>query len=225
MQFMKKWRWAGSLTAVLTLACGTGAWVTGCSRQLAAPASGGTADTSQLPFDRVSDNSGISPTAGFVTDGIPAGIELTVRLQLGLSSADSRVGDSFQAVLDEPVVVAGRTVLPRGTPFTGSVVAAKASAGPQDPGYLRMTLVSMAVDGKSIALQTSSIFKKGGSYKSRKTPMVKSSESDGRGEMAESAVNSGNGSDSFFLPSQGDIRFSTGHRFTFRLAQPLHRLG
>jgi hypothetical protein len=225
MQFMKKWRWAGRLTAVLTLACGTAAWVTGCSRQLAAPASGGTADTSQLPFDRVSDNSGISPTAGFVTDGIPAGIELTVRLQLGLSSADSRVGDSFQAVLDEPVVVAGRTVLPRGTPFTGSVVAAKASGGPQDPGYLRMTLVSMAVDGKSIALQTSSIFKKGGSYKSRKTPTVKSSESDGRGEMAESAVSSGSGSDPFFLPSQGDIRFSTGHRFTFRLAQPLHRLG
>jgi hypothetical protein len=83
----------------------------------------------------------------------------------------------------------------------------------------------MAVDGKSIALQTSSIFKNGGSYKSRKTPTVKSSESDGRGEMAESAVNSGSGSDSLFLPNQGDIRFSTGHRFTFRLAQPLHRLG
>jgi hypothetical protein len=222
---MKRWWSTGRLTAVLTLACGTAAWVTGCSRQLAAPVSTGTANSSQLPFDRVSDNSGISPTAGFATDEIPAGIELTVRLQLALSSADSRVGDPFQAVLDEPVVVAGRTVLPRGTPFTGSVLAAKASGGLQDPGYLRMTLVSMAVDGKSIALQTSSIFAKGGSYKSRKTPMVKSSESDGRGEVAESAVNSGSGSDLPFHPSQGDIRFSTGHRFTFRLAQPLHRLG
>jgi len=222
---MKSWWWAGRLTAVLTLALGIAAWVTGCSRQLAVPGSTGTADSSQLPFDRVSDNSGISPTAGFTTDGIPAGIELTVRLQLALSSADSRVGDTFQAVLDEPVVIAGRTVLPRGTPFTGSVVAAKASGGPQDPGYLRMTLVSMAMDGKSIALQTSSIFKKAGSYKSRKTPMVKSSESDGRGEVAESAVNSGSGSDVSFLRSQGDIRFSTGHRFIFRLAQPLHGLG
>jgi hypothetical protein len=225
MQFMKKWRWAGRLTAVLTLACGIAPWVTGCSRQLAVPASGATGDNHQLPFDRISENGGISPTAGFATDEIPAGIELTVRLQLALSSADSRVGDSFQAVLDDPVVVAGRTVLPRGTPFTGSVLAAKASRGPQDPGYLRMTLVSLAVDGKSIALQTSSIFKKGGSYKSRKTPTVKSSESDGSGEMADSAVNSGSGSASFFLPSQGDIRFSTGHRFTFRLAQPLRRLG
>ncbi|MGA9965211.1 MAG: hypothetical protein WBQ10_08410 [Terriglobales bacterium] len=221
---MKKWWWAGRLTAVLSVACGIAAWVTGCSRQLAVPVSGGTADASQLPFDRVSDNSGISPTSG-LADGIPVGTEFTVRLQLALSSADSRVGDSFQAVLDEPVVVAGRTVLPRGTLFTGNVVAAKASGGPQDPGYLRMTLVSMAVDGKSIALQTFSIFAKGGSYKKRRAPTVNSSQADGRAEVAESAVNSRSGSDSFFLPSQGDIRFSTGHRFTFRLAQPLHRLG
>jgi hypothetical protein len=222
---MKRWWWARPLTVVLALACVTTAWVTGCSRQLAAPVSTGTANSTQLPFDRVSENSGISPTAGLATDGIPAGIELTVRLQLPLSSADSRVGDSFQAVLDEPVLVAGKTVLPRGTPFSGSVIAAKASGGPADPGYLRVTLVSMAVDGKSIALQTTSVFAKGRSYKNRKTPTMKSSTADGKGDMAESAVNSGSGSDSFFLPSQGDIRFSTGHRFTFRLAQPLHRSG
>jgi hypothetical protein len=223
--FMKTWWWASRLTAVLTLTCGTTAWVTGCSRQLIVPGSTGSAGSSPLPFDRVSENRGISPTAEFTTEEIPAGTEFTVRVQLALSSADSRVGDSFQAVLDEPVVIAGRTVLPRGTPFTGSVVAARASAGPQDPGYMRVTLASMAVDGKSIALQTSSIFAKGGSYKSRKAPMVKSSESDGRGEVAESAVNSGSGSDLPFYPSQGDVRFSTGHRLKFRLAQPLHRLG
>jgi hypothetical protein len=219
----RRW-WAGRMTMVLTLACIGTAWVTGCSRQLAVPASGGTADSGQLPFDRVSDNSGISPTGGF-TDGIPAGTEVIVRLQLPLSSADSRVGDSFQAVLDEPVVVAGRTVVPRGTPFTGSVVAAKASGGPLDPGYLRVTLASMAVDGKSIALQTSSIFAKGASYKNRKTSAGKNSEAAGKGEVAESAVNSADGSERSFHPSQSDIRFSTGHRFTFRLAQPLHRLG
>jgi hypothetical protein len=222
---MKKWWRAGRLGAVLTLACVTTAWVTGCSRQLAVPASGATGDSNQLPFDRVSENTGFSPTSEFTTDEIPVGIKFTVRLQLALSSADSRVGDSFQAVLDEPVLVAGKTVLPRGTPFSGSVIAAKASGGPADPGYLRVTLVSMAVDGKSIALQTTSVFAKGGSYINRKTPTMKSSTADARGEVAESAVNSGSGSASFFLPGQGDVRFSTGHRFTFRLAQPLHRLG
>jgi hypothetical protein len=221
---MKRRRWGGRLTVVLTLACVTMVWMSGCSRQFAVPASGGTADVGQLPFDRVSDHSGISPTAGFAADEIPVGTDFTVRLQLALSSADSRVGDSFQAVLDKPVVVAGSTVAPRGTPVTGSVLAAKASGGAQDPGYLRLTLASMAIDGKSIALQTSSIFAKGGSYRKRQAPTVKGSEAGGKDAIAESAVNSGDGSEPLFSPGQGDIRFSIGHRFTFRLAQPLHRL-
>jgi hypothetical protein len=82
----------------------------------------------------------------------------------------------------------------------------------------------MAIDGKSIALQTSSIFAKGGSYRKRQAPTVKGSEAGGKNAMAESAVNSGDGSTPLFSPGQGDIRFSIGHRFTFRLAQPLHRL-
>jgi hypothetical protein len=213
---MKIWRRAGRITVVLTLA-----WVAACSRQLAVPGSTGTADGSQLPFDRVSDNAGISPTAGFTLDGIPAGTEVTIRLQLAFSSADSRAGDSFQAVLDEPLVVAGKTVVPRGTPVTGSVVAAKASGGEHNPGYLRVTLVSIAMDGKSVALQTSSIFAKGGVYERRKLPAIKRSEADSKGVAA--AVESLNGSE--FSPGQADARFSTGRRLTFRLSQPLHLSG
>jgi len=213
---MKIWRRAGRITVVLTLA-----WVAACSRQLAVPGSTGTADGSQLPFDRVSDNAGISPTAGFTLDGIPAGTEVTIRLQLAFSSADSRAGASFQAVLDEPLVVAGKTVVPRGTPVTGSVVAAKASGGEHNPGYLRVTLVSIAMDGKSVALQTSSIFAKGGVYERRKLPAIKRSEADSKGVAA--AVASLNGSE--FSPGQADARFSTGRRLTFRLSQPLHLSG
>jgi hypothetical protein len=213
---MKICRRAGRITVVLTLA-----WVAACSRQLAVPGSTGTADASQLPFDRVSDNAGISPTAGFTLDGIPAGTEVTIRLQLAFSSADSRAGDSFQAVLDEPLVVAGKTVVPRGTPVTGSVVAAKASGGEHNPGYLRVTLVSIAMDGKSVALQTSSIFAKGGVYERRKLPAIKRSEADSKGVVA--AVESLNGSE--FSPGQADARFSTGRRLTFRLSQPLHVSG
>ena len=116
---MKRWRQASRLTVVLTLTWVTLGWMTGCSRQLAVPGSGGTAGGSQLPFDRVSDNSGMSPTDGITSEGIPAGTEVTIRLQLALSSADSRVGDSFEAVLDEPLIVAGKTVVPRSAPVTG----------------------------------------------------------------------------------------------------------
>jgi len=197
-------------------------WATGCSRQIAAPESSGTANRSQLPFDRVSDNGGVSPTAGFSFDGIPAGTEITIQLQAALSSADSCVGDTFQAALGEPLVVAGRTVAPRGTPVTGSVVAAKASGGLHDPGYLRLTLTSISLNGKSIPLHSSSIFAKGAPYEKPKTPTMQRSGADDKGAVVDSAHDSGDGSGSSIYPNHGNVKFSTGRRLTFRLAQPLH---
>ena len=218
---MKRWQQGSRLTVVLTLTWVTLAWMTGCSRQIAVPGSGGTAGSSQLPFDRVSDNSGMSPTDGFTSEGIPAGTEVTIRLQLALSSADSRVGDSFEAVLDEPLVVAGKTVVPRSAPVTGRVVATKASGGRHDPGYLRLTLASIAMNGKSIPLQTSSIFAKGRSYEKRnQAATAHGSEADV--SVARASVSSATRSESRRDPNRGDVRFSTGRQFTFRLAQPLH---
>jgi hypothetical protein len=202
------------------------AWLTligmvGCSRQAAVPASGANANAGQLPFDRVSESSGISPTASLPFEGIPAGTGLTIRLQSVLSSADCRPGDSFEAVLDEPVVVAGKAVVPEGTRVTGRVLAAKGSGDLHNPGYLRVTLAAIALQGKSIRLQTSSVFAKGGAHEKRNPGTIKKSEAEANGAAAKSAVDSANGSGLWLNPVQGDVRFSTGHRLTFRLAQPL----
>jgi hypothetical protein len=216
---MRRWRQASWLTLVLGLAWVTLAWMTGCTRQLAVPESHGTPGSGQLPFDHASDDSGVSPTADFVSEGVPAGSEITIRLGATLSSADARVGDSFDAVLDESVIVAGRTVVLRGTPVTGSVVDTKACAR-HDPGYLRITLASIAMNGKSIPLQTSSIFTKGGSYGKRTAATVNRSQADGTGAVAEALAEFAAGPTYTAIPD--DVRFSTGYRLTFRLIQPLH---
>jgi hypothetical protein len=200
-------------------------WTTGCSRQVGVPGQSATAKTTQLPFDRVSDGGGISPTAGFSFDGIPAGTELTIRLQSALSSAKSRMGDSFPAVIDDPVIVAGRTIALRGATVTGSIVAAKASGDLHDPGYLRVTLTSIVVNGKTVPLRTSSIFAKGGSYGKRVGPTTRISAADGHGVPAGSALQPAKGDEPSFTLGHGDVRFSTGHRLTFRVAQPLHPQG
>jgi len=217
---MRIWRQASRFTVGFALAWVALAGMTGCSRQLSVPRSTGTTASSQLPFDRVSDASGVSPTADFTFEGLPAGTEITIRLRSALSSADSRVGNSFEAVLDEPVIIAGKTVAPRGAPVTGSVVDAKTSAG-HDPGYLRMTLASIAMNGRSISLQTSSIFIKAGSYEKRTSVTVDRSQAGDKGAMSEALVGYGTGTGSSSAAIPGDVRFSTGHRFTFRLIQPL----
>ena len=93
---------------------------TACSRQLGA--SGFSDNTKgKLPFDRLSDVAGISPTARFEAEEIPAGTQLNIRLQTPLSSASARGGESFSSMLDEPVMGGGKTALPRGSLVTGSV--------------------------------------------------------------------------------------------------------
>ncbi len=179
------------------------------------------AATAQLPFDQVSDNAGISPTADLTSDGVPVGTELAVRLQLALSSADAHAGDSFTGVLDAPIVLDGKRLLPRGTPVTGIVLAAHAFDRPEDPGYLRLTLVSISVNGKQIALRTSNIFAKGSTSASRRSPDFDQSVGSKTLPTATGSVASPKIQTSY-APANSEVRFSTGHRFTFRLTEPLH---
>lgn len=212
--------------SLVILATLTLIWAMGCSRQVAAPASTATASNrTQLPFDRVSDNGGVTPTAGFTPDSIAVGTALSVRLQTALSSADSRLGDSFQAVLEEPLIVSSRTLAPRGTPVTGKVLAAKASASRYDPGYLRLTLTSILLNGKSIPLHSSSIFAKAAANKKPEIPALQKSGAEDQSATLQSTQNSADGTVSSIYPNHSNVRFSTGRRLTFRLAQPLHVQG
>ena len=84
-----------------------------------------------------------------------------IRLRAELSSASARVGDTFDATIDEPVVNDGQTLVPHGAAAVGRVLAARRSDG-KDNGYLRISLVSIQTTGKTVLLDTSSIFAKGG---------------------------------------------------------------
>ena len=86
---------------------------------------------------------------------IPAGTMLEVRLVDSLSSARNHGGDSFQATLDEPVLVNGWVAVPKGADVTGRVVAAEASGHLETPAELSVTLASLQVGGEAYELHTS----------------------------------------------------------------------
>ncbi len=157
------WRCAAVLSVVLTALN-----LTGCSQHPGLPNSEGTASADQhLPFDAASDTSGISPTGSLTPTAIPAGTPLAIHLRTPLSSATSRTGDFFEAVLDEPIVVRGRTVAPRGASLTGKILEARAS-DLQEPGYMRLALTAVSLNGQLLSIQTSSIFVKRGSHHEQK---------------------------------------------------------
>ena len=203
----------------------------GCSRQPGVQADETANTDQQLPFDRPADKNGISPTGSLTPAAIPAGTPLTIRLQSSLSSAASQSGDSFDAVLDEPIVIDGQTVAPRGAAVTGRVVAAKASGRLQDPGYLRLTLTSIEVNGKALPLQTSSIFAKGGSHEKRNLAMIGGGAGagaliggiagGGKGALIGSAIGAAGGTGTAYATGKKDAGFSAERRLTFRLTQPV----
>jgi len=147
-----------------------------CSRQTGLPAvDAAKSDPPQkLPFDREPQSAGISPSHSLIpsVSRLPEGTPLTICLQRDLSSASAHPGDSFAATLDAPIVIEGQTLVARGAAVSGHVLEAKHSTGPYDPGYLRLTLVSLTVGGKTVPIETSSLFAKGGPRDDRGSAMI-----------------------------------------------------
>jgi hypothetical protein len=218
----------------------------GCSQHQGVPISEETASADQhLPFDGTSDKGGIFPTGSLTPTAIPAGTPIEVRLRTSLSSATAQAGDSFEAVLDEPLFVRGRVVAPRGAVVAGKVLDAKASAGWQEPGYMRLALVAVSLNGQTIPIQTSNIFVKRGSHREqgptmlarapiggvpvetlliskvaiRKTTAAQAG--NGQGTLKSASTGQANGLETDSAIENNDVGVSADRRLTFRLAQPL----
>ncbi len=170
---------------------------------------------------------------GLVPDSVtvPAGTAVSVRLQSTLSSASNRAGDHFAATLDEPIVVDGRTIAPRGAAVSGRVVAARPSGRLHNSGYLRLALTSIVIEGKPVPIQSSSIFSSGGAHKKRNAVLIGGGAGTGavigalagggKGALIGAAVGAGAGTAGAAATGKKDVTFATERRLTFRLTHDL----
>lgn len=189
-----------------------------CSRRLNVTGDGtGRSDSRDLPFHgdtdaggpgeatsppTVSDQGDTSKPLPFNSSArqvLPAGTLLTVRLENVLTSSRPDTGKIFQAVVEEPVTVDGRTVIPRDAQVKGRVESARISDTNRRTGYLRLTLDSIRVGDKEIALPTSSLFARG---------II--------GTADENSAASGSRSRSVEADTR-IVRLNKGRRLTFRL--------
>lgn len=96
-------------------------------------------------------------------------------------------------------MIDGQTLIGRGTAASGRVLEASPARNAVEPGYLRIVLVSLNINGRPVTIETSSIFAKGGSREEHKPA-----------SGPPSAARQG---------GDRDIVFGTDRRLSFRLAQ------
>src|ERR1035438_5084612 len=73
------------------------------------------------------------PTVAPTTGAIPAGTNLTIRMIESVDSETNRVGQTFRASLEQPVMVDGQTAIPRGADVIVKLVEAKESGKLRQP--------------------------------------------------------------------------------------------
>ncbi len=189
----------------------------------AAEGSGGAASIS---------SSATSSTQAPETLTVPAGTTITVRLQQTLSSASAVPGERFGALLDQPIEVDDRVVLPAGAAVTGHVVIARHSGRLHHPGELGLTLDSIAVGQQQVSLASSSVVVRGGSHKKRNWgwigggtgggALIGALAAGGKGALIGSGIGAAAGTTTAFITGKKDVGFAAERRLSFRLKYNLN---
>jgi len=103
---------------------------------------------------------------------IPAGTRIRVRLGETLDTKFTRPGARFTATLDNAIVVGRSVVVPKGTPFTGTVVAAKNSGRFRGRARLEVRLRTFRMDGVTYRVATAADTRVSGSHKKRNLAFI-----------------------------------------------------
>jgi hypothetical protein len=103
---------------------------------------------------------------------IPAGTNFTVRMIDAVDSEKNSAGQTFQASLDEPVVVNGETIIERGADVVIKLIDNKQSGKLTGTTQLALDLVSVRVNGQMVDINTQSVTQTSSSRGARTAKMA-----------------------------------------------------
>ena len=104
---------------------------------------------------------------------LASGTVLTIRMVDSVDSERDRVGQTFRASLDEPVVDSGgNTLIPRGSDVVVKLVDDQQSGKLAGRTVLTLDLVSVRVNGRDVEIDTQSITEQSGSRTARSGKVI-----------------------------------------------------
>ncbi|MGH9674653.1 MAG: hypothetical protein ACRD44_15855, partial [Bryobacteraceae bacterium] len=161
---------------------------------------------------------------------VPAGSEIVVRMIDDIDSERDRVGQTFRASLDEPVIVDGQTILNRGVDVTVKLVDDKQAGRLTGRTELTLDLVSITVDGSAVEVASSEVKQ---ASESRTTQTAKRTgglaaagavigaiAGGGKGAAIGAAAGAGAGAGVQVLTKGPKVKLPSESRLSFTLQQP-----
>ena len=112
------------------------------------------------------------PPPDYAAAELPSGTQLVIRMIDDVDSERDSVGKTFRASIDEPVVVNGQVVIPRGADVVAKLVDDKQSGKFEGRTVLTLDLMQVQVNGRMVDINTEEVSQSSGSRGSKTAKVV-----------------------------------------------------
>jgi len=112
------------------------------------------------------------PPPAYTATELPSGTQIVVRMIDDVDSERDGVGKTFRASIDEPVVVNGQVMIPRGADVVAKLVDDKQSGKFEGRTVLTLDLMQVQVNGRMVDINTEEVSQSSGSRGSKTAKVV-----------------------------------------------------
>lgn len=161
---------------------------------------------------------------------IPADTEIRIRMIDAVDSDRAYLGQTFRASLDEPVVVNGQTVIPRGADVTTKLVSNEQSGKIEGRTALTLALSTITVNGRPVDVTSTDVRSESKSRGARSGEVIGGTAAlgaiigaiagGGKGAAIGAGSGAAVGTGAEVLTSGQKVRIPSETRLTFRLQMP-----
>jgi hypothetical protein len=204
--------------------------VTGCSRH-----SQSANSTSSDFADPRNPNAAATTPAPPPMSTLPTGTYIRIRLTETLDTKYCRAGQGFTGVVDEPIVVGRRVIVPAGATIRGHITESKQSGRLKGRAVLGLSLDTMNVDGTSYPIATNMDARVSGAHKKRNLAIIGGSAGGGAaigaaagggvGAAIGAGVGAGAGTVGALLTGRKQVVLPAETRLMFSLRAPVNVRG
>jgi hypothetical protein len=178
------------------------------------------------------DNAPAPPAANTAGMQVASGTTITVRLIDPVNSETDRLGQTYRASTDSPVVVNGQTVIARGADAVATLIDAQKSGRIQGRTVMTLDLKSVTVNGRPYDITTTGVPQASSSRSARSAKVIGGTAAlgaiigaiagGGKGAAIGTVAGAGAGTAAEVATSGQKVNIPAETRLTFTLQNPLN---